>query len=81
MLSDERGLLVAASAADHVDADLIAAALPDPALLAGCSLVRAVRFSHDGATLYLGAVGAGPRAFAPIPAAVEGTKRILAATG
>jgi hypothetical protein len=80
VLSDERGRVVAASAAPHVDAEMIAAALPDRALLAGCSLVRAVRFSHGARTLYMGAVGAGPRAFAPLPAAIEGAKRILAMT-
>ncbi len=80
VLSDDRGRVVAASAAAHVDAEMIAAALPDPTLLAECSLVRAVRFAHGVHTLYMGAVGAGPRAFAPLPAAIEGAKRILAAT-
>ncbi len=80
VLSDAVGTVVAASAAPHVDARVIAAALPDPTLIAGCSLVRAVRFVHADATLYMGAVGAGPRAFAPIPAAIEGAKRILATT-
>ena len=60
VLCDERGLVVAASAAAHVDADMI------------------VRFAHGQRTLYMGAVGAGPRAFAPLPAAIEGAKRILA---
>jgi hypothetical protein len=78
VLCDERGLVVAASAATHVDTDMIAAALPDPTLVAGCSLVRSVRFAHGQRTLYMGAVGAGPRAFAPLPAAIEGAKRILA---
>ena len=78
VVADERGLLVAASAAAHVDTNVIAAALPDPTLVAGCSLVRSVRFSLGKRTLYMGAVGAGPRAFAPLPAAIEGAKRILA---
>ncbi len=80
VLSDQRGAVVAASAAAHVDARVIAAALPDPTLIAGCSLVRAVPFKHGERTLYMGAVGAGPRAFAPIPAAIEGARRILATT-
>jgi hypothetical protein len=80
VLSDERGHMVAASAAPHVDAQMIAAALPDRTLLAGCSLVRAVAFAHAGDTLYMGAVGAGSRMLAPIPAAIEGAKRILSAT-
>jgi hypothetical protein len=80
VLSDQRGVVVAASAAPHVDARVIAEALPDPALVAGCSLLRAVPFKDGERTLYMGAVGAGPRAFAPLPAAVEGAKRILAST-
>jgi hypothetical protein len=78
VVSDERGLLVAGSTAAHVDPNVIAAALPDPSLVAGCSLVRSVRFAFGRRTLYMGAVGAGPRAFEPIPAAIEGAKRILA---
>jgi hypothetical protein len=73
VISDERGLLVAASgsAVDPVD---VAAVLPEPSRHSEVSGLRASSFRSGGHTLYVGALGGD----AQIPDLVDGARRILA---
>ena len=82
VLSDDMGLLVAASTQPgaNVDVEEVAAILPTPDQRQSVRRLRTTVFGVDGHTLYVGAIGGDKSRFAPeLQATLRGVRRILAA--
>lgn len=82
IVSDDVGLLVAASHEPNLDVDVeeVAAVLPEPERRRAVRSLRTTVFGVDGQTLYVGAIGGDKTRFAPeLQATLRGVRRILAA--
>lgn len=84
VVSDDAGLLVAATSVEDpsftMNAEEIAAVLPEPSERVSIRRLRTTAFGVDGHLLYVGAIGGDRASFAPtVQATLRGVRRILAA--
>lgn len=82
VVSDDLGLVVAASAPDMQVDDVaeVAAVLPAPEFRRSVRRLRTTAFGVEGQMLYVGAIGGDDKRIAPeVLATLRGVRRILAA--